>query len=312
MADRAGTQTRTGNGSFGQSADLHAPNGTEPVEGAPALALTPSDPVVALAHPRDRLTQEIAESRQRGDQLKSILDKRSRRVQQLIGERDRLISLLAERDAELRRLNRELGALPPGPAPVAGGSPALLAAARALLEKIRRKAPARVRSTPAQTATTEPASARGLVPWVKLGPPKAVLAVVVFGLSEAEIASVLDVVERYCAERDLAPLLLTDNDAFQLFRGRRVLFEFLPARSDRERLAPELDWRLFTLRRLALIRRKWQPVRVVAFGRTAAEVLQQWLDSPFEVTPVPAALRSGTDGMDAAWHPSGHIEALHP
>lgn len=74
-------------------------------------------------------------------------------------------------------------------------------------------------------------------------------------------------VERHCAERDLAPLLLTDNDAFQLFRGRRVLFEFLPARADQERFAAELDWRLFTLRRLALIRRKWRPVRVIAFGR---------------------------------------------
>ena len=36
------------------------------------------------------------------------------------------------------------------------------------------------------------------------------------------------------------------------------------------------------LRRLALLRRKWQPVRIVAFGPAAARLLLQWKDSPFE------------------------------
>jgi hypothetical protein len=125
------------------------------------------------------------------------------------------------------------------------------------------------------------------VPWVKHGPPNDVFAVVVFGLSEAEIERVLEVVEHYCAEHEAAPLLLTDNDSFQLFRKRRVLFEFLPPRSEQQRLAPELDWQLFTLRRLALIRRKWRPVRVVPFGRRAAEVVRLWRYSPFEETPLP-------------------------
>ncbi|MGH6901847.1 MAG: hypothetical protein ACREIR_03825, partial [Geminicoccaceae bacterium] len=104
----------------------------------------------------------------------------------------------------------------------------------------------------------------------------------------------------------------TDNDAFQLFRGRRVLFEFLPPPSDRERLAPELDWRLFTLRRLALIRRKWQPVRVVAFGRAAGEAVQLWLDSPFETTPIPAALKGGAERPELDWSAGRQPEAVHP
>ena len=66
------------------------------------------------------------------------------------------------------------------------------------------------------------------MPWLKDRPPKDVFAVVVFGLSELEIERVLDTVERYCAEHEAAPLLLTDNDSFQLFRNRRVVFEFLP------------------------------------------------------------------------------------
>ncbi|MGH6920247.1 MAG: hypothetical protein ACREJ0_21385 [Geminicoccaceae bacterium] len=164
---------------------------------------------------------------------------------------------------------------------------------------------------------TQQASAeRALVPWLKNGPPKAVLGVVILGLSEAEIERVLGIVERHCAERDLAPLLLTDNDAFQLFRGRRVLFEFLPARAQQERFAAELDWRLFTLRRLALIRRKWQPVRVIAFGRAAAEIVQLWLDSPFEATPIPASLRGRSegrsDGIGPDWGEAPQPSAMAP
>jgi hypothetical protein len=154
-----------------------------------------------------------------------------------------------------------------------------------------RRAPERSEPTSAPERAIERSSQRALLPWVKDGPPKPVLAVVVLGLPEAEIERVLDLVERHCAARGLAPLLLTDCDAFELFRGRRVLFEFLPAPAQQERFAPELDWRLFTLRRLALIRRKWQPVRVIAFGRAATEVVQRWLDSPFEATPIPAPLR---------------------
>jgi hypothetical protein len=311
-AERADMQRPNGSGSIGQAAGSDAGFAAESVHSFEALARPQG--VAALTHRVNRLTEEVAEARQRGEQQKAALERSTRRVQQLIGERDRLASLLAGRDAELQGLNRELGALTTRAAPAARGSPAFLGAARALLEKIRpaRTAPARARSTGPQPETTQPAPAeRALVPWVKNGPPKAVLGVVVFGLSEAEIESVLGVVERHCAERGLAPLLLTDNDAFQLFRGRRVLFEFLPPPSDRERLAPELDWRLFTLRRLALIRRKWQPIRVVAFGRTAAEVVQLWLDSPFEATPIPAALK-GPEKAEVGWGAGRQPEAMHP
>jgi hypothetical protein len=312
-AERTGMQRPNGSGSIGRAADSDAPTAAELVQSFEALA--PTQSVAVLTHRVNRLTEEVAEACQRGERLEAALERSTRRVQQLIGERDRLTSLLAGRDGDLQRLNRELGALTARAAPAVRGSPALVAAARALLGKIRpaRKAPARARPTGTQPETMQRTSAeRALVPWVKDGPPKAVLGVVVFGLSEAEILSVLGVVERYCAERDLAPLLLTDSDAFQLFRGRRVLFEFLPAPSDRERLAPELDWRLFTLRRLALIRRKWQPVRVVAFGRTAAEVVQLWHDSPFEATPIPAALKGRAEGAELNWGAARQLEAMHP
>jgi hypothetical protein len=315
MAARTDTPRPNGSGSIAPTADFDARLATElgqRIEGRGS----PHRNVVAALTPRlDQSTQHVPESRQGGEQLKASLEKSTRRIQQLIGERDRLTSLLAGRDAELKRLNREIGALTERAAPAARRAPALFATASALLEKIRpaRTAPARAKSTGSQPETTKTAPAeRALVPWLKDGPPKAVLGMVVFGLSEAEIASVLDVVERYCAERDLAPLLLTDSDAFQLFRGRRVLFEFLPPRSDRERFAPELDWRLFTLRRLALIRRKWQPVRVVAFGRTAAEVVQLWHGSPFEATPIPAALKGRAEAAELDWGAARRPQALQP
>jgi len=291
LADRTDTRRQRGNGSIGRTTDLDVPAAAGFVDRVEAPTPAESDAVTALTRRLNRLTQELSQSRQRTEQLRATLEKQTRRVQQLIGERDRLISLLAGRDAELQRLNRELGALTERVAPGQVRSPALLTAARQLLDRLQRARKLVGRAKPGAPQSRQPdlrVDERRLVPWVKDRPPKHVFAVVVFGLSEREIQCVLEVVERYCAEHEAAPLLLTDNDSFQLFRNRRVVFEFLPPRSEQQRLAPELDWQLFTLRRLALIRRKWRPVRVVPFGRQAAEVVRLWHDSPFEETPLPA------------------------
>jgi hypothetical protein len=304
LADRTEPQPPGGNGSVAGGTDLGIAVPSSYADGIGAPAQAQSDVLASLTARLDRLTQEVSEARQRSEQLRAVLEKRTRRVQQLLGERDRLTSLLAERDAELQRLNRELGALTARATPAVDGSPGLLKAARAVLDRVRsaREAPRPTGTREAQPSTPQHTAPGGaLVPWVQNGPPKAVLGVVVLGLSAAEIEQVLAAIEAKCAERDLAPLLLTDNDAFQAFRGRRVLFEYLPAPSDQERLAPELDWRLYTLRRLALIRRKWQPTRVVAFGSRAAEVVKLWRDSPFEVAPIPAALNGSSGSPEPAW-----------
>ncbi|MGH6919149.1 MAG: hypothetical protein ACREJ0_15760, partial [Geminicoccaceae bacterium] len=102
------------------------------------------------------------------------------------------------------------------------------------------------------------------------------------------------------------------HHGFDLFRARGRIFEYLPPPEARERFAPDLHWDLYLLRRLALIRRKWQPVRVVAFGRTAAEVVQLWRDSPFEATPIPAALKGRAEGAELEWDAGRQPEAMHP
>ena len=314
MASGTDTPRPNGSGTRASTAGFEARLTAGSAQGHEAPASAHSYAVAARKHRLDQLTQEASETRQRCEQLEASLERSTRRIQQLIGERHGLTSLLAERDAELQRLNRELGALTERAAPAVRGSRPLLAAARALLGKIwaAPKALMHARPVSAPPETTQQASERALVPWIENGPPKAALAVLVFGLSEPEIENVLGIVERHCAERDLAPLLLTDNDAFQLFRGRRVLFEFLPARADQERFAADLDWRLFTLRRLALIRRKWQPVRVIAFGRRAAEIMQLWLGSPFEATPIPAPMKAPAEGAEVAWGRVRQAEALQP
>ena len=303
LAERSDTQRRRRNNSSGGNADLGPPMALQWVDGIGTPAAAQSDVVTALTQRLNQLTQEVSASRQRSEQLQAVLEKRSWRLQQLIGERDRLVSLLAGRDAELQRLNRELGALTACREPGQVRSAALATAARTLLDRFQR---ARKRIASGKILAPRPqrpavgVHETRLVPWLKHRPPKDVIAVVVFGLSEGEIERALQAVEHNCAGLQIAPLLLTDNNSFELFRNRRVLFEFLPPPSEQQRVASELDWRLYTLRRLALIRRKWRPSRVVAFGRRATEMVQLWLDSPFEETPIPATLKGGSAG-NAPW-----------
>src|SRR5690606_25619605 len=153
----------------------------------------------------DRGAPDIAALMQRIDQLESELAQRGRRLQQLMGERDELRSLLVRRDAELSRLNRQIGALEAR----AEHSPAPFAATRRLLERLQRAGRPGRSDGPPRPRSPEPearAGERRLVPWSKERPPRDVLAVVLFGLSEAEIGRVLSMVERSCAEHEIAPL----------------------------------------------------------------------------------------------------------
>ena len=98
---------------------------------------------------------------------------------------------------------------------------------------------------------------------------------VVVGLDPAHLDQVVPTVMR---DPRTLPVFLTDFDGFDVFRSHRAVFEYLPpARAD-----DDLDWPLYRLRRLALLRRKWQPLRIIAFGAAAADLVAQWRDSPFE------------------------------
>jgi hypothetical protein len=235
---------------------------------------------------------EIQELRRQLEALDETLQQRTRRVSQLIGERDQLAALLAQRDEESRQLNRELGAqlgvsTPRRPfvgawswLPSLDGIFAPLGAHRHNTRSKRRAA-----AVDDATATTE----LPLIPKIKDQPSRPMLGVAIFGLAAPELNGVLQIVDDYSRQHGFEPLLLTDSDAFEHFRARRLVFEYLPP-ADSEMLGPELDWQLYTQRRLALIRRKWQPVRVISFGRKAAEVVELWCQSPFEAEPLPTVV----------------------
>jgi GR25 family glycosyltransferase involved in LPS biosynthesis len=120
------------------------------------------------------------------------------------------------------------------------------------------------------------------------------VAVLLYGMDKPELAAALG----------MTPIFLTDHDGFDLFRSHGRFFEYLPPPEARKVFAPDLNWDLYVLRRLALIRRKWQPSRVVAFGRPATEVMQLWLDSPFEETPIAATMKGSSTGAEFALRPA--------
>ena len=143
-----------------------------------------------------------------------------------------------------------------------------------------------------------------LVPWGRQQPPRPVLATAVFGLSAAAIGDLLDIIERQARQRQMVPLLLTDDDDFRVFRGRRLVVEFVPSRTVLEQHGMDRHFEMYLQRRLALIRRKWRPERIVAFGPRAAEVVRLWQASPFEDEPLPVpadpAAPSAAEGGEAA------------
>lgn len=152
---------------------------------------------------------------------------------------------------------------------------------------------AAVLDAPPTTPTSD--NAARLVPLTKTRPAAKVVMVVVFDLGPAELGTIVEVVDEQSAAAGVVPIFLTDSDDFQPFRSRRVPFEYLPPPSHGARFAPDLDWELYRQRRLALLRRKWQPGRIVAFGPTASAAVAAWRESPFE-DPSIAEVIAGGDG----------------
>ena len=108
-----------------------------------------------------------------------------------------------------------------------------------------------------------------LVPHGDSSAGKRIIAVTAFGLSPKQLVSAFDTVEAYCRKRHTVPVFLTDSDRFELFRERRLMFEYLPPQAARERFAPEMQWPLYFQRRLSIFRAKWRPAGIISFGTRA-------------------------------------------
>jgi hypothetical protein len=77
----------------------------------------------------------------------------------------------------------------------------------------------------------------------------------------------------------VVPVFVTDATDFEQFRAHRAFFEHLPLRPHRLSSVVR-DHELYAARRFALLCDKWKPIRVVAFGPTAAHHLGLWRRSP--------------------------------
>jgi hypothetical protein len=230
---------------------------------------------------------------ERIEMLESELEHALRRVNRLTGERNQLATLLEQRDERIQALNRELGALARAAGP--GYRTAWAELGQRLLTRLSALPAAPAPEVEADPVIEEEERKGGSLPiplivHSKTMPPRPVLAVAVFGLDAQALDGILPVIQRQGEEQGMMPLLLTDDDAFEKLRARRMVFEYLPPAADRRRFDPTLRWETYLQRRLAVSRRKWQPARVIAFGKAAAETVELWRDSPFEDTPLPTSL----------------------
>lgn len=243
-----------------------------------------------LRYEVERLQAENTRLIEARRELDQALEQRTRRVDQLLGVRDQLRQQLAQTQASLQELNRELGAAGKGSRVATATTPirqSLGDSLRHLVGRLRHEAtlqrePA---SRPAVQALDAEPTREGpapLIPFAAEGIARPVVAVVAFGLTAEQRVAVLDMVARHSAARNVVPLVLTDDDDFGPLRSRRMVFEYFPPPSVREALAPALEWELYLQRRLSLVRRKWQPARIIPFGQTAAQIARLWQASPFE------------------------------
>ncbi len=240
-------------------------------------------------------------------ELRDLLEDAERRIERQKGERKQLNILLDKRDAQIQQLNRELGTLQ-ATRPQGSAAPAAttawhqtISAFFGMLASKGEQARARLVSNvdlkradrageSAETISQATFDRPPLIANFKEGAPKAVLIVILFGLDDEEIRKFLGPLRRDCAASNMMPLILTDNDSFELLREHRLIFEYLPPVEDRDRFDRRLNWDLYMQRRLAIIRRKWQPTRVIALGQLSTAMLRLWQQSPFEEFPLPASI----------------------
>ncbi|MGI9508024.1 MAG: hypothetical protein ACR2QJ_01585 [Geminicoccaceae bacterium] len=236
------------------------------------------------------------------DELKASLEEANRRIHRLMGEKKQLAVLLDKRDEQLQRVNRELG----GHTPVRQTAVEKDGKARTYLDygiifvsRLTDRVSGYIshwrRANGEATAVSQldkvsGHSSNALIVCRGDDVRQMIIVVLLLGMDKLEIQRLSQIVEHDCASKGMMPLFVVDTDAFELLRQHRLIFEYLPPAGDRERFDSSLNWNLYIQRRLALIRRKWDPVRIVAFGDFATKTLALWASSPFEETALPAVV----------------------
>lgn len=243
--------------------------------------------------------KEVDELRASLQEQKLALAKAERRINRLIGERSQLSSLLEKRDKKIDELNRELGQfqslkLTTG-GELRGNSDVWMRIGHAFTSMFKpfksfvseQRGLAKRQGADSAAVDSEGSGKTPIGSRIGDGADKPVVGVLLFGLSEDQIESLLPSIERDCSSKGLRPLLLVDIDAFEIFRACNLPFEYIPPAGQRERFDTSLNWDLYLQRRLSIIRRKWNPAKLIAFGDRATWTLELWSTSPFEGTRLP-------------------------
>lgn len=119
-----------------------------------------------------------------------------------------------------------------------------------------------------------------LVPFTDQRPDGRVVMVLAMEVNGEDLPRLLEMVAKTSREDDVVPIVVTDYVDFVSFRDHGTIFEYLPGDEQRNAYAADLDWRLYELRRLTLLRRKWRPINTIAFGPSGARLLREWQASP--------------------------------
>jgi len=252
-----------------------------------------------LLPPSARSVSQQSEDVTSLEELRQSLAKAERRINRLIGERSQLSTLLDKRDKKIDELNLELGRLrshheagPPRPhmtRDVLWRTRRLVSALSTRIATLLKVQP----NLPSESGPNDVAIGSGELFRTPIGArigdgtDRQVVGVMLLGLEKDAIAQLLPSIERECMSTGLRPLLVVDIDDFEVFRAHGLPFEFLPSSHQRECFDRSLNWDLYLQRRLAIIRRKWDPIKLVAFGAFATKTLELWSASPFEEIPLP-------------------------
>lgn len=110
--------------------------------------------------------------------------------------------------------------------------------------------------------------------------PRTVVAVTMLGLEGDSLESVAGLVERQCAERNMDPVCIVDQQDFGPFRRRGMIVDHVVDAERRAKDSPELPWHLYRHAQFVLLGRRWHPSLVISFGRPPEADCRAALERP--------------------------------
>lgn len=101
-----------------------------------------------------------------------------------------------------------------------------------------------------------------------------VLGISLLGMTDDRVAATVAMIAAQQRKtRDFLPVFLTTSTTFHVFRAHGFVFEYFPARSQRDLISADTSWEDYLGDRLAFVAKKWGITRVICFG---AQAIGSW------------------------------------